>query len=226
MKVINRLIALIGLFFLIAIMPVYAMIPVIDAGAIAEAVKQFEAMGKQLAKMEDQLKAIKGDRGMGSIGIESNRNYLPSDWDAALHLLDQSNPYTDITRSAERIRDQQAILTPSEVGKLPIDVQDYLKKTRNMNASQQALGQAAYQKASQRITILQQLVDKVSQAEDAKAAMDLQSRIQSEQAMLQNESIKLANLQQLQQAQAIAEQTRQDEMRIQVTGSGNFPNIR
>lgn len=196
-------------------------IPVFDANTLL----LFNKAIDQYNNMKDQLKAVTGNKGMGGIGIEPSRDYLPADWKQAMSMLEPGNPYKDITNQAIAIRNKQTVLTDQEFKKLPLDVQQSLSRSRDTAAIQQALGEAVYKKANQRLAILQQLVDKVSQTEDAKAAMDLQARIQSEQTMLQNEAIKVANLQQLQQAQTITEQTKQNEMRIQISGTGNFPRL-
>lgn len=205
--------------------PASATMPVHDPLSYATLIQQLSTLKDQLAQMDNQLKAVTGNKGMGNIGIEKQRNYLPADWNSALHLLDQGNPYAELTGCAQNTKKANAILNQEELEALPKELQDHLNANRNNAAIQQALGETAYKKASERMMVLQELVDTVSRTQDAKAAMDLQARIQSEQTMLQNETIKMANLQQLQQAQKITSDVQQNEMRIQTSGLGHFPRL-
>src|SRR5213075_1619342 len=77
----------------------------------------------------------------------------------------------------------------------------------------------AYQNTSQRFAALQQLITMIGAAGDTKAIQDLQGRVNSEQAMLQNEQTKLQTLYQMAQADQWAQQQRLRERSISDVGS-------
>ena len=72
---------------------------------------------------------------------------------------------------------------------------------------------------------LQALTNALNGATDPKAVLDLQARIASEQAALQNDGIQLQAVAQLTAAQGAAQQSMANEMRSQLSGSGNFPAL-
>jgi type IV secretion system protein VirB5 len=72
---------------------------------------------------------------------------------------------------------------------------------------------------SARFASLQQLIDAIPGATDAKAVMDLQARIAAEQLMLQNEQTKLMVLQQAMEAEERARRQRAGEFAIANIGS-------
>jgi type IV secretion system protein VirB5 len=97
----------------------------------------------------------------------------------------------------------------------------FIADGRSAAAMLQALSQAAYQNTSQRFAAIQQLINVLASAGDPKAVLDLQARVQSEQAMLQNEQTKLQTLYQAAQAQQWAQAQRGREESIKDIGSIN-----
>jgi type IV secretion system protein VirB5 len=73
---------------------------------------------------------------------------------------------------------------------------------------------------SNRFGAIQQLINAIPSAEDAKGVMDLQARIQAELGMLQNEQTKIQILQQVAQADDAVRHQR--EWEIAVAGRGRF----
>jgi type IV secretion system protein VirB5 len=86
-----------------------------------------------------------------------------------------------------------------------------------------ALSEEGFSQASDRITAIQSLIDKVNGAPEQKDVLDLQARIQAEQAMVQNESVKLALMSQLQQAQRDIQAQQAREIFIQSGKSATGP---
>lgn len=180
----------------------------------------------QVKALEAQLKAITGDRGMGNLLSNQNRNYLPANWNDAMGVVNNGNgPYSALANAAQQIMQNQAVLSSADSANLTPQLQQLLAQTRSLSASQQALGQSAYQQASQRVNQLQQLVNAISGAPDQKAVLDLQARIQAEQTMLQNDQSKLQTVAQMGQAQAAAIAQMQSELRVQSSGNGSFPAL-
>lgn len=184
-----------------------AGIPVVDSAAIAQDAANF---AKQMLEMANQLNTLKsqldqqvkqytsliGDRGMGQLLDGQMRNYLPNDWNMTLSLLDNPSGYGNLSSNMKGIIDRNKILSDSTLDKKTSRTKELISERRRMVAMQQALSDETYKKASERIGLLQQLVNKIGSATDPKAIMDLQARIQSEQTHLQNESIKIQALSQ------------------------------
>jgi type IV secretion system protein VirB5 len=203
--------------------------PVVDAALNAQtALNQAKNIAQyiaQLKQLEAQVKAMTGDRGMQALLSGQNRAYLPPNWNQAMALLNNPSGYSALANQAQQILNNQAVLTTADVSRLTPQMQQLLTKTRQLSATQQALGQEAYQQAGVRVNTLQGLVNAIGGAGDAKAVMDLQARIQAEQTMLQNDQAKLETVAQLGQAQAAALEQMQSEIRVQSSGTGDFPAL-
>jgi type IV secretion system protein VirB5 len=96
-----------------------------------------------------------------------------------------------------------------------------IENGRRSAAMISSLSQSAYQNTSQRFAALQQLITMIGATGDMKAIQDLQGRISSEQAMLQNEQTKLQTLYQMAQADQWAQQQRIREQSATDVGSVN-----
>lgn len=209
-------------------------IPVIDVASIANQITQITHMVNQLQEMRSQLdqarqqyKAITGTRGMQNLLAGQARGYLPAEWNEAMTLLKSAAKpsYSALADAVKKIKEAQGVLNQKEVDRLSPQMKALLDQARNASASQQALGQASYKTASERVNLLQQLVTSIGSATDQKAIEDLQARIQAEQSMLQNEQIKLQTVAQLSQAQEVATRQMKAEIRAQTSGGGDFPAI-
>lgn len=199
--------AVAALIFLLPLRLYAAGIPVVDSAAIAQDAANF---AKQMIEMANQLNTLKsqldqqlkqyasmtGDRGMGQLLDGQTRNYLPDDWNTVMKLLDNPSGYGSLSSNIKGIIDRNKILSDSTLDKKTSRTKEVIAERRRMVAMQQALSDETYKKASERIALLQQLVNKIGSSTDPKAIMDLQARIQSEQTHLQNESIKLQALSQ------------------------------
>ena len=91
-----------------------------------------------------------------------------------------------------------------------------LAKLNKTNAAAQSLAQSIYEGASQRMDGIEQLRQRLSSASDAKDVLDLQARLQAEQAFLQTDLLRMQGLRMIQQAQVdVNMQRRQGEERRQ-----------
>lgn len=210
-----------------------AITPVIDAAVLTQAIQQVQAWSQQYQQMSAQLSQLRqaqasmtGDRGMAGLLGNQNRSYLPSNWNAAMTTLNGAGTsYGQLAGAVQQIKQAQSVLTTQEASRMTPEMQQYLEQTRNLSASQQAIGQAAYNTAAQRVNTLQALTNALNGQTDPKAVMDLQARIASEQAALQNDGIQLQAAAQLTAAQSAAQQSMMNEMRSQIAGSGKFPPL-
>jgi type IV secretion system protein VirB5 len=194
-----------------------AGIPVIDAANLANSVQQVLAWGQQYTQMAQQysqlvqqynqtvttFNSMNGVRGMASlVNNPALRRYLPNEWNQAMNLLSTPGGYTNLQTSINGIRNAARIVDVNSTGLDPnSDVGRAFQGQQNQAAMNRALSEEGFKQASDRITAIQTLIDSVNGVPDAKDVADLQARIQSEQAMVQNESVKLQLMAQLQQAQ-------------------------
>ena len=209
-----------------------AGIPVIDVTAIAQLTKQVEYWLQQIQLMQNQLNqlqqaysAMTGPRGMENLLAGTARNYLPQDWNEMLKVLNNtSNTYSGLSSQVQAAITANAVLSARELGAMTPQQRQFIADGRSAAAMLQVLTQAAYQNTSQRFAAIQQLINVLATAGDPKAVLDLQARVQSEQAMLQNEQTKLQTLYQAAQAQQWAQEQRTREAAINSIGSytGSF----
>lgn len=205
----------------------HAQWAVVDVGAIAQLVQQVNTMRQQLETTRDQLQqarhtldSMRGGRGMERLLAGTVRNYLPSDWQQLAAVLDQtSTGYGALSAELQRLIDANSILTPQQIANLSPAERSQLESARRSAAMLQALTRQALSETSRRFASIQQLIHAIPQANDQKAILDLQARIQAEQGMLQNESTKLGVLYQAAQAEEWARNQRIREQAIAAIGS-------
>lgn len=213
--------------------PALAITTVIDPAVLGQAIQQVAAWGQQYQQMQAQISqlqqaraAMSGDRGMAGLLGNQSRGYLPPNWNEAMNVLNQGGTtYGQVAGIARQLKEAQSVLSEQETGRLTPQMRQYLEQTRNLAASQQAMGQAAYNTAAQRVQTLQALTNALNNQVDPKAVMDLQARIASEQAALANDQAQLQAVAQLTAAQSVAQQGIANEIRAQTAGSGNFPRV-
>lgn len=209
----------------------HAGIPVFDAAAVAQAVQQVTAWGKQYSQMAQQYSqlvnqynqavtthnSLNGSRGMNSlVNDPALRRYLPNEWSQAMNLLNSPGGYTGLQSKINGIRSAAQVTSITDTGLDPNSATGRaFVGAQNQAAMNRALSEEGYKQASDRIAAIQTLIDKVGDAPDAKDVADLQARIQAEQVMVQNELVKLHLMSQLQQAQRdiMAQQAREISMR-------------
>ncbi|MEY3201039.1 MAG: hypothetical protein RIR70_589 [Pseudomonadota bacterium] len=186
--------AAMSMWMIVADASAQAGIPVFDSGSLAQAIKQFQQMQQQFQQMQQQYNSMNGSRGMASlVNNPALRQYLPADYQT---ILNGGYGNSGAIRQASKIYG----IENTTIGR-NTDTARAFEASANQAAINRATAEEGYRQASQRFASIQVLLDKVNQAPDAKDIADLQARIQAEQVMLQNESIKLQMLAQLQQAQ-------------------------
>jgi type IV secretion system protein VirB5 len=148
------------------------------------------------------------------------RNYLPTDWAGLANLAAGAGGADPaLVRAARVQRSSNAILPAAALARLPGPLQSLLLGERDAVAVSQTATQAAYARSSDRFASLSTLIDRIRAAPDAKAIAELQSRIEAEQAMLANESIKLAALAQATGAEREARDLARREVALQSHGA-------
>lgn len=206
-----------------------ATMPVIDVAAIAQLFQQIMAWDEQLQGMRAQLSqlqqttsALTGPRGMEQVLrlTPAARNYLPTEWTALANLSAGGNGAGQLLAQAARVqREANAVLPAAAMTRLPPSLQSLLLSERDAVAVSQVTTRAAYAQSSDRFSTLSTLIDEIRAAPDAKAIAELQSRIEAEQAMLANESIKLVALAQATEADRSARDLARRETALQNHGT-------
>lgn len=207
--------------------PASAQWAVIDVGAIAQLIEQYLTLQEQLTTMRDHLgqarqqyESLTGDRGMQHLLAGVERNYLPATWEALDDALyGRSGGYPAFGRRARGHIEANAVLTPEQLARFSAPDQRHIDELRHSVASRQALSQQTLDTSSDRFASLQALVSAIARADDPKAIMDLQARIQAEQVMLANDQIKGRAISESVEAEQDAERLRRREQAIAGIGS-------
>jgi type IV secretion system protein VirB5 len=207
--------------------PVHAAMAVIDVSAIRQLVQQVTTLRQQLTVARDQLHEAQqlyasttGGRGMERLLAGETRNYLPPDWRAMADVLDgRSASYGALATDLQALMRDAAVLGPGEVARLPVSLQARIDAARRSAGLDRLLARQALEATSGRFARLDGLIAAIGTASDPKAVMDLQARIQAEQAMLVNEQTKLAVLFQAAAAERQALELQARERAVRDLGS-------
>jgi len=197
-------------------------IPVIDVASIARLVLQYEKQVEQYKTEMDQLSAVTGSRGMGSVANDQSlRQALPADF---------YNAYKNIQNQGRNGASAGAKAIYDAVKKYGCDQQYTAGSTALLNCEAHAMHAAtnvetstkALQASQARVSQIQQLQSTIDTTTDTKAAADLQNRILAEQAFLQNETMmmNLAREQRLAEAELQAITSREEGIK-KLRGSTN-----
>jgi type IV secretion system protein VirB5 len=200
---------------------------VVDVGAITQLVQEVGTLQQQLQTAErtlsnaqQQFQAITGNRGMQNLLSGTNRNYLPTNWTQLVAAVGQTGgAYQALSAGVQSLMMANAVLTPQQIAALSPAEQSQLQAARQSAALLQSTSRQALDSTSTRFASLQQLINAIPSAADQKGALDLQARIQAEQAMLQNENTKMAVLYQTLQAQEWARKQSAREQVVAGVGS-------
>lgn len=222
-----ELLVLVPLLSLAASPAAQAQWAVIDVASINQLVQEVGVLRQELTTTQQQLSqarseyaAITGNRGMDQLLSGQNRNYLPTDAVQLNGVLQGSGgTYGSLASSVQSQIATNAVLTPQQVAALSSPEQAQLQADRSSTALLQAMTQQALSTTSARFQSLQQLIAAIPQATDEKGSLDLEARISAEEAMLQNDEIKMGVLYQLTHATQEANDERAREQAIADIGS-------
>ena len=198
-------------------LPAVAQIPVIDPAAIAKQIEQIAELRTQLETAKDQLTQLQSLHGslnkltnMGDIAaLLSNpavRQALPKDFGQLEAALKGQGAGALGSRAETYARENEVYARTGD--------DFYAAETRRAqlaNAGQGSVAQQVYEAASRRMDGLDELRRQIGQSEDPKTTLDLQARIASESAQLQNELLKMQALAMLQQAEVQTREQRERE---------------
>lgn len=174
-----------------------AGIPVFDAANVAQAISSVTQLKAQLDQQKQIFQSMNGARGMGQLlNNPALRNYLPADWQKVYDGLAQGG-YSGLTGSA------MAILKANGLNCTAFNSTQraLCERQAGKDAQDKAFGLDAYEQANRRIDQIEGLMNQINQTGDPKAIAELNARIQAENALIQNEQIKLQMFTQLSQAE-------------------------
>jgi type IV secretion system protein VirB5 len=200
--------------------PAHAQWAVVDVGAITQLVNEVAVLEQQLktarselTEAQSQYLALTGTRGMEGLLRGIDRNYLPQDFAQVEQVLSgASAEYGALTTAVQTLVRAKAVLSSSDLDALSPADRSLVISARQNAALLAAVSQQALAAASDRFASLQSLIEAMASARDPKADLDLQARIEAEQAMVANEQVKLGQLRQVIEGQAAitAEQRREE----------------
>jgi type IV secretion system protein VirB5 len=157
---------------------------------IAEMQAQYEQLVQQYRQMQETHDSINGSRGMGGLA-RSDYGYLAGDWQSVMTESD-----------FKPVLEASKIMEASQMGlSIDSDAVHVYQSSQNQNALSLSISEQGYNQVSLRFHSLNDLLDKVNGAVELKDIQDLQTRIQGEQMLLQNEQNKIVLLAQLQSGQ-------------------------
>jgi type IV secretion system protein VirB5 len=202
--------------------PVQAQWVVVDPTSLTQLLIQVRQLYQQIQLAENTLgqaqqayAAITGLRGMQNLLSGQNRNYLPMNWSQLTGAMSGAGgTYGALGSDVNATVERNAVLTPAQLTQFSAAEMQFLTQRRQTVALLEALVRAALNNTSTRFNTLQGLITAMSSATDEKGALDLHSRIASEQSMLQNENTKLAELYRAVQSEEETERERSDEQAI------------
>ncbi|EEP3373110.1 P-type DNA transfer protein VirB5 [Salmonella enterica] len=181
---------------IIASKSVYATgIPVFDAAGLAQALQTVLQLKQQIEEIKGLRSQLEGVRNMGDLLNQPElRNYLPTDWKNVYDQVKHGG-YEGLDGSFNAIEDAESV-----VGKTS-EMSELKQRQWESSVANKSMGEAAYSAALKRLDNIESLGRQINATQDAKASMDLQARIQQEQALIQNETSRLQLISMLQQAE-------------------------
>jgi type IV secretion system protein VirB5 len=164
-------------------------IPVIDVAKIAnDTQNQVVNLGKY-DQMKQQYDSLTGSRGLGEIAQNPQlREYLPSNWQSVYDGVAKGG-YKGLTGAGKAIADANHLFDPC--AKLTGADKTVCERSGAKAAQDKAFSLGAFDKAKQRWDQIAQLMGQINSTTDPKSIAELQARINTEQAAIQNEQTKM-----------------------------------
>ena len=184
-------------------------IPVIDVSNLSQALIQVQHMVTQIEEMRNQLETAR--RQLDNMtGVRGMATLIDSAYDVAVAV------------DPDGILADEGLYNPDRYNFSGDLAALYNARNRNI-ATWLGQSRKSLEQATERFNELVQLVGEVNNTPEQKDVLDLQARISAEQAMLQNESLKLAML----QSQAQAQAAMQDQLMRQrmMESAGELPTF-
>jgi type IV secretion system protein VirB5 len=181
----------------------FAQIPVTITTSIPDVINQIQIMAQwknqydqmigQVNQMKQQYNSMTGSRNLGQImNNPALRTYLPDQWTGIYDKVKGGN-LAGISGVANSIYNAEGFDPAATGGR---------KRQNEIMAANKAMTMRAYDQTLARLNNINALMAQADATQDVKAAADLQNRVAAENAMIQNEQIRLNLAAQLQIAEA------------------------
>ncbi|MCW5589661.1 MAG: P-type DNA transfer protein VirB5 [Legionellales bacterium] len=199
----------------------FAMLPVFDASAVMKAAEEVAELKNQIAILQNEYQQIQttyhsmtGNRGMGNLYVNPTfQNALPDQWQTVYRNG------TPISEQAQHILQEEANTIQ---GMNVSDAQHYIQQRQLQTAADnKAMGEMAYQGMMSRLNNIESLLASINKTQDPKDIAELQARIASEQAIVQNEQTKLTLMQNLQRSEQQLIDEQQDQLSNKILNPNN-----
>jgi type IV secretion system protein VirB5 len=191
---------------------------------ITKYVSMIEQMKSQVQQLQQTYNSLTGSSGIGSLFQDTNlKNMLPSDWQNVYSSV-ANGGYAGISGSVSSILSQENSISGLSADQAQ---QSIMQRQAQKAAYDKAMGEQAYSGAIQRLNNIEGLLNSIDNETDPKQIMDLQARIQGEQAAIQNEQTKLQLMAMLQHSEQglIDQQKTALEQRILSPNAAAIPSI-
>lgn len=160
---------------------------------MAQWAKQYEQMVQQITQMKNQYDSMTGTRGLGQIlNNPTLRTYLPDQW-ASIYDQVRKGQLQSVSSRVTSIYSSEGFDPNATGGR---------KRQLDVLAANKAITMQAYDASLARVQNINALMQQADSTGDMKAAADLQNRMAAENALIQNEQIRLNLAMQLQHAEA------------------------
>ena len=217
---------IVALAFALTAAPALAQVPVtvtsdipgamFHAEDIAKYSAQLEQMKLQVQQLQQTYSSLNGSTGIGRLFQNPNlQAALPSDWQGVYSSVSNGG-YSGISGSV------RSIIAAEKVAGSTLSAQTAIVNRETQTAAtNKAMGQAAYTAATQRLNNLEGLTRQIDASSSPKQVMDLQARIATEQAAIQNEQTKLQLMSMLQRNESTLIDQQKDQVSARVFNPGN-----
>jgi type IV secretion system protein VirB5 len=163
-----------------------------QAQTMAQWAKQYEQMVQQITHLKNQYDSMTGSRGLGQIlNNLALRTYLPDQW-ASIYDQVRKGQLQGVSSRATSIYSAEGFDLNATGGR---------KRQLDVLAANKAITMQAYDVSLARVQNINALMQQADATGDMKAAADLQNRMAAENALIQNEQVRLNLAMQLQQAE-------------------------
>jgi type IV secretion system protein VirB5 len=163
-----------------------------QAQTMAQWAKQYEQMVQQITHLKNQYDSMTGTRGLGQIlNNPALRTYLPDQW-ASIYDQVRKGQLQGVSSRATSIYSAEGFDPNATGGR---------KRQLDVLAANKAITMQAYDASLARVQNINALMQQADGTGDVKATADLQNRMAAENALIQNEQVRLNLAMQLQQAE-------------------------
>ncbi len=181
------------------------------------ALQQLQALQAQIEEQRalfDSLNDISDVNGLAeALGLPEVRNPLPDSRALRAAADGDLSALGDLAERANAIRRETRLYTPSagDLSEADAYYRDNLERAGARTARDLAIGEAVGAASDRRLDGLETLRRALDTAPNARAVMDLEARLAAEQALIQNEQLRLQGLSVTQAAEARLEEQRARE---------------